>query len=360
MKKTLIFVSILVMVISLAACNSVEEPMMSIEKTSVEENPIVQMEKRQNSLPILQFDNIKEYESALDKLRSMSSDEERSAWVHAEFPGFISIQDLYQAAGEEMAQSELDTKEKFNAFKSKYASLYFPLENEDAGFYIPIVDEVVPFLASQDCKVLIANTEVNLSDIHNYLELQQTGRAYKEMQNPMRSPAATTSEITFYLRSYDMNSVGPEYDSGWNQYGKRKVKLKARRRFKGVEYSPGFHLSESWFHLEFCFRKKTIFGWANYSCHSTITGTVNIPRFYCLNLNSSHSGTSSHDKEYLYPIYISNDGVNWYYRFYEATCQVTVNFNDISTPLTYTWNMPALVADTPYSASHYPIVPNND
>ena len=54
----------------------------------------------------------------------MESNEDIIKWVHDTYPDFISIQDIYREAGDELSESELDTEERFKAFKNKYASLY--------------------------------------------------------------------------------------------------------------------------------------------------------------------------------------------------------------------------------------------
>lgn len=357
MKKSLIYTSILVMVIGLMACANADEPEMELEKSSIEQCLATQVEEGIDAAPILSFDSYEAYKRTLDKLRSMDTDEARSEWVHATYPEFTSIEDIYQKAGDEMAKIELETVESFNEFRHKYASLYFPMVDEDAGFYIPITDDVASFLANQDCKIIISNKVISLKDIYNYVDLQHTGRAYYDIEKTMNSK----SEITFNVGNPSLDPVGPEYDSGWREYDhKRRVKLKARRRFKEIQMSQNFPGSLSVFHTEFCFRKKTIIGWINYSCQSTISGSVAIPipgYSTYLPLGSSHSGTSSHDKEYEYPIHIYSQGAYWYYRFYEAPCQAIVNFNDINTPLNYSWTMPALVAQTSNSSGHVPIIP---
>lgn len=353
MKKSLIYTSILVMVIGLMACANADEPEMELEKSSIEQCLATQVEEGIDAAPILSFDSYEAYKRTLDKLRSMDTDEARSEWVHSTYPEFTSIEDIYQKAGEEMAEIELETEESFNEFRHKYTSLYFPMVDEDAGFYIPITDDVASFLANRDCKIIISNKVISLKDIYNYVDLQQTGRAYYESPNQMKSG----SEITFNLPNYSLDPIGPKYDSGWNQYGKRKVKLMARRRFEKFEVSPGFYGSHSWLHTEFCFRKKTIIGWINYSCKSTITGTIAVPGRTVYSFSVSHSQVSSHDDDHPLPIHISWDDIHWYYRYFETPCQATVDFKDIDTALTYSWSMPALVAETPKSASHLTITP---
>lgn len=360
MNKSIIYGTILVMVIGLMACNNADEPEVALENSSIEQYLEVQVEEGIDAAPILSFDSYEAYKRTLDKLRSMDTDEARSEWVHSTYPEFTSIEDIYQKAGEEMAKIELETAESFNEFRHEYASLYFPMVDEDAGFYIPITDDVASFLANRDCKIIISNKVISLKDIHNYVDLQQTGKAYYEMQNSMKSPQRMRSEIPFYYTNRNMNSVGPEYDSGWHTYDKRRVKLKARRRFKEKDITDlNFHGSQSWFHTEFCFRKKTFFGWANYSCSSSMAITMSIPQFSTQTQYSNDSGTSSHDNEFLYPIYSSNDGEYWYNRFYEAPIVAIINFGDIDTPLTYSWNMPGIVCTTSISEGPIQIIPSN-
>lgn len=353
MKKSLIYTSILVMVIGLMACANADEPEMELEKSSIEQYLAVQVEEGKDTAPILSFDSYDVYRRTLDKLRSMDTDEARSEWMHATYPEFTSIEDIYQKAGEELAKIELETVESFNEFRHKYASLYFPMVDEDAGFYIPITDDVASFLANRDCKIIISNKEISLKDIYNYVDLQQTGRAYYDIEKTMNSK----SEITFNVGNPSLDPIGPQYDSGWNQYGKRKVKLKARRRFTEYKVSPNFYGSHSWLHTEFCFRKKTIIGWINYSCKSTIAGTIAVPGRPVYSFSISHSQVSSHDDDHPLPIHISSDNTHWYYRYYETSFQATIDFKDINTALVYSWTLPALVAETPISSSHLPITP---
>lgn len=309
-----------------------------------------------DSIPTLYFDSYEEYAETLYYIRSLDTDMEKRQWVHNKYPGFVSIHDVYEQAGEEAAMCDLETEDQFNSFCNKYSCLFFPLEEEDAGFYVPIKDEGASYLANINCRVIIGDNIINLRDIHNYSDLQECGRAFYELPVPM----TLASEESFALRSAGMNSVGPEYDSGWKEYGKRKVKLKARRLLKQIEPTPGFLASESYFHTEFCFRKKTWLGWINYSCKTEITGEVIIPYFYILPLKSSESGTSSHDKNYPYPIHISQDQTNIYYRYYEAPCKATVNFKDIDTPLNYSWTMTGIVCKIPLSDNYRPtIYPSN-
>ncbi len=305
---------------------------------------------------MLKFKSQAEFDNALQILRSLKSKKEKSEWVHTTFPEFTSIQDVYEQAGEEMADMTDESEAAFMDFKNKYKELYFPLIGEDAGFYIPIKDLDAAYLANPNGKVIINDAEVDLKDISDYETLKTLGRAYYKDEQPQTRVAG----IRFELNSTSINSVGPEYDSGWRQYGKRKIQLKARRRFTTIELSPGFNGSQSWFHTEFCFRKKTFIGWVNYRCTSNITGTVTIPGFpYKLKLDATETGTSSHDKDYPYPIYINSQGDEWIYSFFEAPCTATVAFKDIDQLVVFNWTMPYIYTTTPNSYLPRQILPSN-
>ena len=304
----------------------------------------------------LKFESQAKFDNALQILRSLKSEKEKSEWVHTTFPKFTSIQDVYEQAGGEMADMTDESEAAFMSFKNKYKELYFPLVGEDAGFYIPIKDLDVAYLANPNGKVIINNAEIDLKDISDYETLKTLGRAYYENEKPR----TRASEDKFDIKGTSMKSVGPDYDSGWRVYGKRKIKLKAHRHFTTIELSPGFKGSQSWFHTELCFRKKTFVGWVNYRCTSNITGTVKVPGFpLIIKLNSTETGTSSHDKDYPYPIHISSSNGNWYYRFYEAPCTATVAFKDINELIVFNWNMPGIYATSSASSSPAPIFPNN-
>lgn len=307
-----------------------------------------------DSVSILNFESHEAYQQALRELYNLGSDDERMQWMHDSYPGFVSIRDLYEKAGADAAEADLWTVEQYDSFRSEYSSLYFPLLEEDAGFYIPIKDETTSYLANRDCRVVIGGEEIDLKDIHGYQDLQETGRAYYSV--PEAIPMAT--EVPFEITGPSMNSVGPEYDSGWTEYGKLKVKLKARRILKKYEVSYGFYGGQSLFHTEFCFRKKvSVLGWINFKSESSLTGKVTIPRFTIMNLNSSKKGTSSHDEDYQYPIYISTENGFRYYRYYEAPCEATVIFEGMT--LNYSWSMPGIVCKRATSYATFPIIPSN-
>lgn len=349
MKKELLTIALCAIMTTQYSCS--DSTMLQSEEGAVE-NTVTTVNLETDAT--LKFESQAEFDNALQILRSLKSEKEKSEWVHTTFPKFTSIQDVYEQAGEEMADMTDESEAAFMSFKNKYKELYFPLVGEDAGFYIPIKDLDVAYLANPNGKVIINNAEIDLKDISDYETLKTLGRAYYEL------PKTRAVETEFQLNSTSMNSVGPEYDSGWKEYGKRKIKLKARRKFTTIELSPGFNGSQSWFHTEFCFRKKTIVGWVNYRCTSNITGTVTIPGFpYNLKLDATETGTSSHDKDYPYPIHISSSNGNWYYRFYEAPCTATVAFKDIDQLIVFNWNMPGIYATSAGDRLPVQILPSN-
>lgn len=310
---------------------------------------------RASEMMVLTFDSQASYQEALRQIESINSDEAKAEWVRQNYPGFYSIYDLYWDAMEEMEEMEDVSQENYENFQKKYQSLYFPMYQDDAGFYIPIRNLNSAFLANENCEISIAGEIVNLKDIEDYGTLVELGRAYYSSEIPM--PIAEMG--SFNLNSTSMNSVGPEYDSGWKTYGKRKVKLKARRRF--VEYSPNASIkgSKSLMHLEFCFRKKTWLGWANYKCKSTIVYKANIPGLgWSKPQTFTHNSRSSHDSELEYPIKITSDASHWYYTFEAAPCEVSINFNDISQTLNYSWTMAGIQCVTPKTSSPVLILPS--
>lgn len=302
---------------------------------------------------IISFENIEDYSNFLLKIKALPSHEAKLAFMHDNYPSFVSCQDIYSNAMIEMENDVDETKESYLNFKDKYNTLYFPMHGEDAGFYIPIKDLDAAYLTNKDYKIRISGTDICLKDINSYEELMATGRAYYEESKPM-----PTGEMTeFSLNNNSINSVGPEYDSGWAQYDKRRVKLKARRRFESFSPAPTISGSKSLFHTEFCFRKKTLFGWSNSDSTSSISGTVKIPGTRDLTLSSSHSGMSSHDKDYEIPVFIHAENGFWFYTCPELTCNATVVYRGVAHPLEYNWVMGGAYAKTTYSANHAYIYP---
>ena len=152
--------------------------------------------------------------------------------------------------------------------------------------------------------------------------------------------------------------MGPEYDSDWRLFKghsttdgtERKVKLKVRRK---LYYTSGVNYSIV--HLELCFRKKRWYGFTNYHGQATMTFKTAIPGYGTIGpLTFKSEGQSSHDYEFPYPMKISNDGNHYYYTYAEVPFNVRVDFNKITVPIVFEWNMYGLQFVTGYGG--YPAV----
>lgn len=275
-----------------------------------------------DDVPMLSFGSLSEFNNVVNTLAAFKSDNERLDWMKQHYADFYSLQNAYYDAMD--AAGELgETEDEYNAFKEQFSMLYFPMEREYAGFYIPMQDLNKAFLVNASGNVKIAGDIVNMKDINNYETLMELGRAYYTL------PQVTTyaSYDTFKMGS-NVSPVGAEYDSGWAEYGKRKVKLKLRKRISN---------DEMLFHTEFCFRKKTWIGWVNYSAAATITGTAREVDGMVIQINSASDHASSHDRDYLCTVkYFRSTGI---YSVPSLYCNITVNYQDVSTPLKYQHTM---------------------
>lgn len=282
------------------------------------------------STPV-EFANETEFKSAIEQISKLDNSEKKLAWVHAHYPTLHSIMDIYYDALTE-ADKIGDSESDFNQFMDKYSSLYFPLYKEDAGFYVPIQDENVAYLANSKCEVKIGGQVVSLRDVFDYQTLMDMGVAYYTNTSSKRLKAVSSSDVDI-LRNYekDMNSVGTEYDSDWRMYEGRKVKLKARRRVSS---------NVSKLHFEFCFRKKKPRGWVNYSSESTFNGKVNLAttdRKLTLAVNKKIDGRSSHDYEIECNVHLDQTTLIFLY----LDCSMTVQFRGIG-DINFNWGMKAV------------------
>ncbi|MDE6795757.1 MAG: hypothetical protein K2J63_10715 [Muribaculaceae bacterium] len=349
MKKFLMMV-ILSVTLGLAACSNADDATLDVERvTSQSEN----RQTRTQEDSILTFESWDEFQTVVDALDQCDSEDEKMQWVNNHYPNFTSIQDLYWEAMHEAGELD-DSQDAYDLFCDKYSDLYFPDYLEDIGYYIPMTDLNKAFLVNIKYEVSIAGEIVNMRDITDYETLVNLGRALYSPEVPM----TIGTMGSFSINDFNKNSVGPEYDSGWETIGRRKVKLKARRRFKSYEPIPGGKECKSLFHLEFCFRRKRDLGWLNYSCRSKINFKASIPGVATpIEVSFEKKEWSSHDYEFAYPIAIWNDATHWYYTYVETPCTATVDFKDINQLLNYSWNMPGIQCVTPISANHAPITP---
>lgn len=272
-----------------------------------------------DDVPMLSFGSLSEFNNVVDTLAAFKSDNERLDWMKQHYADFYSLQNAYYDAMD--AAGELgETEDEYNAFKEQFSMLYFPMEREDAGFYIPMQDLNKAFLVNASGNVKIAGQIINMKDINNYETLMELGRAYYTL------PQVTMyAGVEYFGLNQKVDPVGSEYDSGWAEYGKRKVKLKLRKRIDNYVML---------FHTEFCFRKKTWIGWINYSAGAVISGTVKDSEgSLVIPVNSASDHASSHDRDYtLGFFYVKPTGL---YYVPSLICDITVNYNDVATPLKY-------------------------
>lgn len=298
---------------------------------------------------MLSFASEASFQQTVDILKSMNSWEEKNSWLKANYGDFPSIQFVYDKA---MAEAENlgETEEEYKAFKDKYSTLYFPMYQEDCGYYIPLKDLDMAALVNENGNVRIAGNVVNKKDITSYQELMDLGRAYYENSKGIQSRAATSETFIF---NANVENVGSTWDSGWHKENGKKVKLKVRRRIGDWKML---------LHTEFCFRKKTAFGWANYSSTSTITGTA---RMYddngnCLqtvNIDHHESGHSSHDADHG-PLNVYRSGQDSYTKLYtysvlKVVGSASVKYRGIGNAQQYNWTL--VPATNAIAASYVPI-----
>lgn len=349
MRKNL-FYAIVSIAFVMSSCSDSDMPEMTTVSMADKMSEIVDVSGK----PVIAFESMDAFNKAVSEISTLSNEEEKMNWIKNNYNNFYSIQDLYWDAMAEMSEIDEAGDIVYQEFKSKYDGLYFPCYKDDAGFYVPMSNLDASFFVNSSCEVSIAGKIVNLRDINDYRKLMDLGRAYYSIEKPM----TRTAYQQFYLNSPSMDPVGPVYDSGWAQYGKRKVKLMARRLFKEFEASPGFKASKSIFHLEFCFRKKTVVGWANYKSTSQITFNTNRPEMANhLPFIKNHDSRSSHDSELEYPIKVTSDANNWYFIYEPAQCEATIIYRGVSQPLVYKWTMVGLKCTAKKLASHPLIVP---
>ena len=99
-------------------------------------------------------------------------------------------------------------------------------------------------------------------------------------------------------------------------------------------------------HTEFCFRKKTAFGWANYSSTSTMTGTAKMYDnsgncLQTINVDHHESGHSSHDADHD-PLNVYRSSQNPYTKLYtysvlKVVGSASIKYRGIGNVLQYNW-----------------------
>lgn len=266
---------------------------------------------------VLKFKDENAFIKEMQKIEALS-DEERSKYI-ARYQGFISIDSVYNQAMREADSLEFDTPEEYFSYKSKYEKyLYFPEYGEDFGAYLPYKEKEIASISNKDGIYLVGNTIYQENRISAYEELQETGNAYYDDTLNRNTEAVLSdqeniislrgaNDFDFYNgkdRKIDKvggrdNTLTNGFDSGWFKGGKknkRKLRLKLNFIYKTDSKR---NLALEW-HTEVSFRKKTIFGWANYSSETRLNGNIytmddnkKIVDRYILEHNSGHP--SSHD-----------------------------------------------------------------
>lgn len=171
---------IYVFIASLAVVSCQNEDLVtensSVEKAKVQ---LVQVTDKGEILPVgnrtravnadgsyvLQFDSKATYEATIKQLEYMSAKEKLA---FAESYGLQSLQQLAVMADEELEQigteasSEADFKEKYEAYKAKYANVLItnPYDASDLSLYVPDGDKVSTYLVGKNAMLVIGN-EIN-------------------------------------------------------------------------------------------------------------------------------------------------------------------------------------------------------
>ena len=141
---------------------------------------------------MLAFDSMEQLEQAVNNLKQkeyiqddlnkalLAADENTSININ----GFTSIYDSYDNALSE-SDAYYDTNKHYQAFKQKYANLYFPEHGDDYSVYLPVKDKYVAKLLDLDGNVKIAGKVVNMKDITTYEQLVEAGQTMEDASNLM-------------------------------------------------------------------------------------------------------------------------------------------------------------------------------
>ena len=327
--KKLLFILVL---FTFIGCNNIQDP--SFMSNNVDSISITSNSNLETSL--ITFESWKDFENAVNEISKLNTDSAKNEWVHNHYPNFTSLQNIYRNAMNEMATLDDIDLNQFKAFENKYKALYFPHIGEDGGFYIPIKDTNKAYLTNSECKISIAGEIVSIKDIDDYEDLVSTGRAYY----PSSIPMLVGSQL--YFSNTNQDPMGTTFDSGWKQYGDRKVLFKSRRLLREAGKDAGTIVCESRLHLEFCFRKKVLGVWVNYSSWSSFSFSANESNkgwtepFVC-----THDENSSHDSEVFIPLAITDHGNDFCYTYPSTQFKIQINFRGVNELLNYSWTFPS-------------------
>ena len=88
--------------------------------------------------------------------------------------GFKSLYNVFDDAMGD-ADNYYDTKEHYEEFKVKYASLYFPEYGDDYSAYLPVSNLKLAHLANKNGFIKINGELINCKDISSYAQLDSLG-----------------------------------------------------------------------------------------------------------------------------------------------------------------------------------------
>ena len=88
--------------------------------------------------------------------------------------GFKSLYNVFDDAMGD-ADNYYDTKEHYEEFKVKYASLYFPEYGDDYSAYLPVSNLKLAHLANKNGFIKINGQLINCKDISSYAQLDGLG-----------------------------------------------------------------------------------------------------------------------------------------------------------------------------------------
>ena len=283
----------------------------------------------QQESPMLSFVDESDFRQTLLILENMSISERRQ-WVLAHKGYIKSLQDIYDEAMydaddiDETAESYLNYKEKYENY------LFFSTYKDDCGAYLPVSNAAMASLLNTNGEVMIGGEIKDMRDIHSYQQLQDIGVAMYEYPETRASAhwnnIHNSHDITFYETSngYEKN-VGDEFDTRWWETSKRKIRFKCGRKAK-LEVS-ATRLLIIRLHIEISFRKKTVFGWANYSSRTetdaTFSGGLSGTYHWYKEADSSH--------DFYIPLIPSIDTNSGYVRYQNPSIsgKVTISFRGI-------------------------------
>lgn len=153
-----------------------------------------------NASYVLQFDSRSTYATTVKQLETMSAKEKLA---FAENYGLQSLQQLAVIADEELEQigaeasSEVDFREKYEAYKAKYAGVLMtnPYDSNDLSLYVPDGDNVLTYLIGENAKVVIGN------EVESILLAQEMSKSDKASFVPKSQTLAEENLNGFYVKN---------------------------------------------------------------------------------------------------------------------------------------------------------------